>query len=235
MVTGFCTLPLLCKKTQTFPADVCKLVQECLRVHVGQRCPPWIDGLFVQQLQGLGPDSEVIFTMCSSLRLDFTSRYNWEWMGNAGANEDTDVTVTFTLWSTGYYWTVDCAQNGAVLLQDGGMDPNSKTRRPSILSCLRNSRKCLLCPDTEPRGSLEVPSSLQQWRVFFMLWLYGKAPMPQATLLRWMRCAASERCVMCKKAISKQVNAFCSPQCAEASTTLSCSISRHRPPWYVAE
>ena len=231
MVTGVGTLPLLCKKSQAFPADVCTLVQQYLRVHVGQRCPQWIDGLFVQQLQGLEPDSEVVFTLCSSLRLDFASRYNWEWKGDAGANEDTDVCVRFTLWSTGYFWTVDCAQNGAVLLQDCGMDPNSRTRRPSILSCLRNSRKCLFCPDTEPWGSLEVPVSLQLWRVFFMLWLYGKAPMPQATLQNWMRCVDSERCGMCKKACPH--SAFCSPQCAEASRTLSCSISRQRPPWHV--
>ena len=93
MVTGVGTLPLLCKKSQAFPADVCTLVQQYLRVHVGQRCPQWIDGLLVQQLQGLEPDSEVVFTLCSSLRLDFTSRYNWEWKGDAGANEDTDVCV----------------------------------------------------------------------------------------------------------------------------------------------
>ena len=82
MVTGAGTLPLLCKKTQALSADVCALVQQFLRVHVGQRCPPWMDGLFVQQLQGLEPDAEVVFTLRSSLRLDFTSRYNWEWKGD---------------------------------------------------------------------------------------------------------------------------------------------------------
>ena len=109
-------LPLLCKKTQSFPADVRRQVQQYLRVHVGQRCPQWMDGLFVHQLQGLGPDSEVIFTLSASLRLDFTSRHNWTWKGNTGADDqDADVTVAFTLWSTGYHWTVNCAQNGAVL------------------------------------------------------------------------------------------------------------------------
>ena len=236
MVTGFRTLPLLCKKTHSFPADVCKLVQECLRVHVGQRCPPWVDGLFAQQLQGLGPDSEVIFTMCSSLRLNLASRHNWNWKGTTGDNnQDTDVTVTLTLYPTGYHWAVDCAHNGTSLLQDCGMDPNSKTRRPSILSCLRNSRKCFVCPDTEPRGTLEVPSSLQQWRSFSMFWLSGTAPASQATLLRWMHAAPAERCLMCKQPSPKQLNAFCSPHCAEAANTLSCRISRNRAPWHVAE
>ena len=65
MLTGFRTLPLLCKTTQMLPADVVQLVQECLRLHVGKRCPAWIDSLFVQQLRGFGMESEVIFTVCA--------------------------------------------------------------------------------------------------------------------------------------------------------------------------
>ena len=235
MVTGFGTLQLLCKTTQSFPADVVRLLQQYLRLHVGKQCPQFIDGLFVQQLQALGPNSEVVFTLSSSLRLDFTSRYNWDFMGFAGADDqDTDVTVAFTLWSSGYQWTVKCAQNGAVLLDNRGMDPNSKSRRPSILSCLRNSRKCFVCPDTEPRGVLEVPGSLQQWRSFFMLWLFNEAPALQTTLLRWMRAAPAECCPMCKQPAPGQYNAFCSAQCAEAYKTLSCRISRRRAPWFIA-
>ena len=63
MSTGSRTLPLLCKSAWFLPADVTRLVRECLRMHVGKRCPAWIDGLLVQQLQGLGMDSEVIFTI----------------------------------------------------------------------------------------------------------------------------------------------------------------------------
>ena len=235
MVTGFGTLQLLCKTTQSVPADVRRQVQQYLRVHVGQRCPSYLDDLFVQQLQALGPNSEVVFTLSSSLRLDFTSRYNWDFMGFAGADDqDTDVTVKFTLWSSGYQWTVTCAQNGAVLMDNCGMEPNSKSRRPSILSCLRNSRKCFVCPDTESRGALEVPGSLQQWRSFFMLWLFNEAPALQTTLLRWMRAAPAECCPMCKQPAPRQCNAFCSAQCAEAYKTLSCRISRRRAPWFIA-
>ena len=177
MLTGFRTLPLLCKTTQLLPADVVQLVRECLRLHVGKRCPARIDSLFVQQLQGLGPDSEVIFTVCSSLHLNLASCHNWTWLGMSTGDDkqDTDVTVKFTLYPTGYHWNVDCVQNRTLLLQDSGMDLDYKTRRPSILACLKHSRKCFVCPDTEPRGTLEVPSSLQEWRSLFMLWLFSGA------------------------------------------------------------
>ena len=174
--------------------------------------------------------------MSASLRLDFTSRYNWTWMGITGADDqDTDVTITFTLYPTACHWSMNCVQNGTWLHENCGMHPDSTTQRPSILSCLRNSRKCFVCPDTERRGALEVPGSLQQWRGFFVLWLYSEAPASQTTLLRWMHAAPSERCPMCKQPTPRQWNAFCSAQCAEAYTTLSCRISRHRPRWYVAE
>ena len=237
MLTGSRTLPLLCRKTQTFPADIVQMVRECLRLHVGTRCPPWLDGLFVQHLQGLGPDSEVIFTLCSSMRLDFTSRYNWTWMGTAGDDkQDTDVAVTLTLYPTGYNWTVDCAQDGVWLLQDSGMDLAYRTRPPSILNCLKHIRKCFVSPDTNARGTLQVPSCLHDWRAFFSASLFCKTPTPQATLRRWMHAAEAERCAMCKKPnAQRQRNAFCSFQCAEASATLSCRICRVGPPWYVAD
>ena len=240
MSTASRTLPLLCKTARFLPADVVRLVRACLRMHVGKRCPTWIDGLLVQQLQGLGLDSEVIFTIRSIRHINLASFHDWTWLGVSSSHdkeEDADVTVKFTLYPTRFHWGVDCMRGNTLLLQDSGMHLDYKTRQPSILACLKQSRMCFTCPDTEPRGTLEVPSCLQGWRSFFSLWLFSEAHTPQATLLRWKHPAEDERCATCKKPKApdqKQLDiAFCSPQCAEAYTTLSCSICRVGPPWYV--
>ena len=48
MATGSRALLLLCKKTRFLPGDVTRLVREYLRLHVGGRCPAWIDDLLWQ-------------------------------------------------------------------------------------------------------------------------------------------------------------------------------------------
>ena len=99
MLTGFRALPLLCKTTQMLPADVVQLVQECLRLHVGKRCPAWIDSLFVQQLQGFGMDSEVIFTVCAVRHINLA--HDWAWLNVSSSDnkdEDAKVTVKFTIY-----------------------------------------------------------------------------------------------------------------------------------------
>ena len=53
MAIGARALPLVCKMTRFLPGDVTRLVRECLRVHVGERCPEWIDDLLWQQLPRL--------------------------------------------------------------------------------------------------------------------------------------------------------------------------------------
>ena len=239
MLTGFRTLPLLCKTTQMLPADVVQLVRECLRLHVGKRCPAWIDSLFVQQLQGFGMDSEVIFTVCAVRHINLANFHDGAWLNMSSSDnkdEYANVTVKFTIYPGGILWDLECMQNNTLLLQNSGMHLDSQTWQPSILTCLKQSRRSFTRPDTEPCGTLEVPSCLQGWRSFFMLWLFSEAHTPQATLLRWMHAAKHERCATCKKPnAQKRLDAFCSPQCAEAYTTLSCSICRLGPPWYEAK
>ncbi len=65
MLSGFRTLPLLCKATQRLPTDVVELVKQCLYLNLGKQSPPWLDALFLRQLQYFGIDSEVIFTVCA--------------------------------------------------------------------------------------------------------------------------------------------------------------------------
>ena len=53
MSTGSRALPLACRLTWSLPGDAMRLVRECLRVHVGERCSAWIDDLLWQQLPRL--------------------------------------------------------------------------------------------------------------------------------------------------------------------------------------
>ena len=242
MSTGSRALPLLCKTTRFLPADVTRLVRECLRVHVGKRCPAWIDGLLVQQLQGLGVDAEVTFTVCAIRHIDPASFHDWTWLGMSSSDEkeeDAQVTVEFTLYRHGYLWDLKGMRGNTLLLHHGWGHFDDRTGQPSILSCLKQSRRRFARRDTEPCGTLEVPSSLQEWRSFLSLWLFSEARAPQATLAMWMRPASDkgERCTECRKPTAPDQKhsvrgldrAFCSQQCAEAYTMLSCRICRFEP------
>ena len=79
----------------------------------------------------------------------------------------------------------------------GGID--KRTGQHSMLSCLKESRRSLA--RREPCGSLDLPSSLQEWRSFLSLWLFSEAHAPQVTLAMWMRPASDngERCTECRK------------------------------------
>ena len=176
MVIGVRALSLLCRKTQTFPADIVQMVRECLRVHVGTRCPPWLDNLFVQHLQSFGMDSEVIFTICAVRHINCA--HDWAWLNVSSSDnkdEDASVTVKITVYPGGILWDLECKQNNALVLQNCGMSLDSHTWQPSILACLRQSRKSFSCPHTEPIGTLEVPSRLHEWRALFRQWLFSGA------------------------------------------------------------
>ena len=73
MSTGSRALPLLCKTTRFLPADVTRLVRECLRVHVGARCPAWIDDLLWNQVRALpwGTYRRITVTFCVSGNIDY--------------------------------------------------------------------------------------------------------------------------------------------------------------------
>ena len=161
MVCGLRTLPMLCKKTQAFPADIVHMVHRCLRVYVGTRCPPWLDPLFVQHLQCLGPDSEVTMTVAAR-HVDIAD------------NEDAQVMVKFTVYPGGILWDLECKQRGIMVLQNCGMSLDCHPRGPSILDCLKECRKSL-CRLPEPLGSLEVPHGLYGWRKLLRLWIFGGA------------------------------------------------------------
>ncbi len=174
--------------------------------------------------------------------IDPASFHDWTWLGMSSSDEkeeDAKVTVEFTLYRHGYLWDLKGMGGNTLLLHRGWGHFDDRTVQPSILSCLKLRRRRFARRDTEPRGTLEVPSSLQEWRSFLSLWLFSEAHAPQATLVKWMRPAndKGERCAECRKPIAPDQKhsvrrldrAFCSQQCTEAYTMLSCRICRFEP------
>ena len=52
-VMAVARLLLLCRKTRALPAEVLRLVQAYLAVHVGWRCPTWVRQLFEDKVKAL--------------------------------------------------------------------------------------------------------------------------------------------------------------------------------------
>ncbi len=175
MLTGFRTLPLLCKTAHQLPPDVAAMVKDCFVLKLGT-CPAWIDEEFLRHLQHFGTESEVIFTVCAVRNI--IGAHDWAWLNppNSDKDEFASVTVTITAYLGGMLWDVKCKQNNAVVIEACDMGLDSCTWQPSILACLTQSRHFFSCPHyTEPIGSLEVPSCLHDWRALFRQFLFSGA------------------------------------------------------------
>ena len=91
--------------------------------------------------------------------------------------------------------------------------------------------------ETEPRGSMEVPTTWQDWRRFIRLWLFG--PPARRPMLELQRNpVAGELCRDCGKSsmpatmhpVHMHGEAFCSQQCADSYVVLSYSCWSCRAP-----
>ena len=113
--------------------------------------------------------------------------HDWTWLDMSSSDEDEDaqVTVELRIHTESYAWSLMCVQ-GSTLLHNGDGYSDPWARRPSIICVLEEIRRCFARHDAEPGGTMEVPSSLQEWRSFISLWLFSKAIAPQATLARWL-------------------------------------------------
>ena len=252
MSTGSRALPLLCKTTRFLPADVTRLVRECLRVHVGTRCPAWIDDLLWQQLRDLkwGKYRRITVKFCASRNIDYAIYRQDETSYGRTSLRPCHLPTRSGLSSSNEHETDDKAVQVAVLLvvEDRVCQ--------WTLKCLRGDTqlrvswdRCLILSITEvlneirsrfdgrrsgPSGTMEVPSTWQEWRSFISLWLFGPPAPKQATLAKWLRCRPAsdtrELCHECgktsapgmKHSVRKLGGAFCSAQCATAYTVLSC-------------
>ena len=216
-----------------------RLVRECLRVHVGERCPEWIDDLMWQH-RCLEWGEHIAITVSAIRHVNPALFHEWTWLDASSTDKDEDAQVTAELRirTETYGWSLECVQGSTLLDRDEGhSDPWA--RRPSIRRVLEEIRRCFARGDAEPGGAMEAPSTLQEWRSFIGLWLFSKALAPQATLARWLSPAGDngERCHECGKHIAPGqqlfargvARAFCSQRCVAASTTLSCRIERWEP------
>ena len=173
MACGFRTLPTLCKAAQRLPTDVVELIKQCLYLNLGKGSPPWLDSLFLHQLQHFGSDSEATLTVCAVRQVDVARA--WGWL-NAFRKDDTaDVTVKFTVYPGGILWDIECRQRGIRILQDCGMSLDCETSGPSISACLQDCRKTLCRLEPKPLGFVEVPNCLYEWRKLLQLWIFGEA------------------------------------------------------------
>ena len=213
-----------------------KLVRECLRVHVGARCPGWIDDLMWQH-RCLRSYEQVVIAVSAIWHVNPSLFHEWKWLDESSTDKDEDAQVTVKLRITDeqYLWRIECVQ-GSILLDydEGWSDP--WLRLPEIRLVLGQIRRYFARDDAKPSGAMEVPTTLQEWRSFISLWLFSEAPGPQPTLSSWLSPAGynGERCHECGKHIApgQQLFArgvarpFCSQRCVAASTTLSCRIER---------
>ena len=82
----------------------------------------------------------------------------------------------------GYRWAIRCWR-GDTQLQDK-MGDHSRVNLTEVLDELRGHFDCRRAG---PSATMEVPSSLQEWRSFISLWLFGPPAPKQATLAKWLR------------------------------------------------
>ncbi len=180
-------------------------------------------------------------TVCAIRHIDHAIFHDWMLLDMSSSDEeeeDAHVTVELLLLSEGYNWSLKCVRGNTLLHDDAGYsDPWA--RQPGIIYVLKEIRRCFGRRDAEPCGTMEVPSSLQEWRSFVSLWLFSEAPAPQATLARWLPPASDngDRCHECgkpsapnqKHSVHGLDRAFCSQRCTAAYTVLSCRIGRWEP------
>ena len=252
MSTGSRALPLLCKTTRFLPADVTRLVRECLRVHVGARCPAWIDDLLWNQVRALpwGTYRRITVTFCVSRNIDYgiyrQDETSWgrtslrpchmptrSGLSSSDEHETDDapvrVEVLMVVDDHICRWLLRCLQGDTELRVCGNL-----CFMLSVTELLTEIRSRFDGRRAGPSGSMEVPSTWQEWRSFISLWLFGPPAPKQATLAKWLRYRpASDTCELCHDcgktsapgmthSVRKLGGAFCSAQCATAYTVLSC-------------
>ena len=235
-------LLLLCRKTRAWPAEVLRLVQAYLAVHVGWRCPMWMQRLFEDKVKALprsGPRTRSFrIVLAASGTIEYADyrqeEDSWYNCGPLRAPEpDQPVVVEVKLvtkykpWKHPYpktQWVLVCHQGNESLRiayrEFGGWGASLVHDLPAIRGCFTASA---------PYGSMEVPVTWQGWRRFVQLWLFG--PGAQRPMLELRRNPeAGEICSECSKTIAPAVmqrvhvhgKVFCSRWCCEAYMILVC-------------
>ena len=82
----------------------------------------------------------------------------------------------------GYRWTISCVRGDTQLRNKVGYYIDD-----SLTKVLEELRGHFDCRRAGPSATMDVPSSLQEWRSFISLWLFGPPAPKQATLAKWLR------------------------------------------------
>ena len=74
-----------------------RLVRECLRVHVGERCPEWIDDLMWQH-RCLEWGEHIAITVSAIRHVNPALFHEWTWLDASSTDKDEDAQVNRDLW-----------------------------------------------------------------------------------------------------------------------------------------
>ncbi len=241
-MSGSSALQTLCRKTRVLPAQVFQMVREFLIVHVGARCPLWINSVLQAKLYALPRSSprliKVSFHVSKTIEYGVYRQDEFEYgrtsrprhramrggVWSEHEADDSPVRVEAELVFTDRIgrWRLACRQGDYVLRNGDGIWLDIT----DILSEIRSR-----FDESEPCGSMEEPTTWRDWRRFVRLWLFGPPARRQPMLGLQRIPVAGELCRDCGKTsapatmhpVHKLGEAFCSQQCAEASTVLTCS------------
>ena len=234
-------LLLLCRKTRALPAEVLRLVHAYIVVHVGWRCPAWVEQLFEDKVIALprsGPRTRsfrIIFIASATIEYaDYRQEENLYDCSPPHAPEpdqpvDVEVKMVtkYKPWKHPYpktAWVLVC-QQGIVCLRIAHGAFNRWGG--SVVLDLPTIRRCFTA--SAPHGSMEVPTTWQDWRRFVQLWLFG--PGAQTPMLELRRNpVAGEICTECGKTSAPAAmhpvhvhgKVFCSQWCTWAYMILVC-------------
>ncbi len=173
-------LSLLCRKTRVLPAEVFQRVRDFLLVHVGARCPLWLNCVLEAKVHALprsGPRTiTVSFLADKTIEYGVYRQDEIEW-GRIDSQpprrvprRDQPVQVEVQLeynpynYATGVgKWVLICQQGGECLRHGVGI----WITITDLLSEIRSR-----FDESEPCGSMEVPTTWRDWRRFVRLWLF---------------------------------------------------------------
>ena len=231
-------LSLLCRKTRVLPAQVFQLVRDYLLVHVGASCPMWLNHVLKDKVRAL-PRSlyrriSVSFHVSQTIEYDVYRQDDYEYgrtypQHRVPRREPVQVNVQLRCCPDNpglVRWWLSCWQGDYLLRHGEGIWVEGVIS--TFLSELSEIRSRF--DESEPCGSMEVPTTWRDWRRFIRLWLFG--PPARRPMLELQRIpVAGELCRDCGKTSTPATRhpvhmlgeAFCSQQCAKAYMVLSCS------------
>ncbi len=234
-------LLLLCRRTRALPAEVLRLVQAYLALHMRWQCPLWVERLLDDKIMAMprcgfrSRSFRIVLTATGTIYYaDYGQDGNHIYGEPLRAPEPVQPVDVEVKLVTKYKpwkhrrpqtkWVLVC-QQGSVCLRIATNDFQHSP--PSVLEDLSVIRRSFTA--SAPYGSMEVPVTWQGWRRFVQLYFFG--PGAQRPMLELRRNPeAGEICSECSKTIAPAVmqrvhvhgKVFCSRWCCEAYMILVC-------------